>query len=154
MKKIILICLTLLSFGAFAQNANIPEKPVKWTANIENVEGEPHLFIRAKTEKGWHFFSDTPGGDGMAIPTEIVVAFKQGETDMELPIHDAQANNPPTKHKMEGMGEVSYYEGDVVYSFPIATLNTRIFTIRVGYQCCNDKLCLPPANEEIEVKGE
>lgn len=154
MKKIIIICMMLLGFNSYAQNNAIPEKPVQWTANIENVDGEPYLFIRATAEKGWHFFSDSPGGDGLAIPTEITVSFKQGDAEMELPVKDAQADKQPTKHKMEGMGEVSYFEGNVVYSFPISSLNTRALGVTVSYQCCNDKMCLAPASDIVEVKGQ
>jgi thiol:disulfide interchange protein DsbD len=154
MKKILLLAFMAIGLMTSAQNASNPEKPVQWSANIENFEGEPHLYIRAKVEKGWHFFSANPGGDGLAIPTEIRVTWSNGDGELEVPVLDAQANLPPVEHEIEGMGKLKYFEGDVVYSFPIAALNTRNFTIDINYQCCNDKMCLPPAIEQLEVRGQ
>jgi hypothetical protein len=154
MKNVLIIIALFLGLNSFAQNAVAPEKPVKWSTYIKDVDGEPNLFIKATVEKGWHYFANIPGGDGLAIPTNIVVSYMDNDQSMEFPVSDAQADNQPKEHNMEGMGKVKYFESDVIYSFPISSLKTRMFTVSIEYQCCNDKMCLPPTSEMLEVRGQ
>jgi hypothetical protein len=147
MKNLLLLCIISLSMTLWAQDNKVPEKPVVWNTYIKQVESEPYIFITAKLAPGWHYFSNEPGGDGLAIPTIIKFMFTQDGMELEVPVSDAQADKSPTKHRMEGMGEVSYFEGEVTYSFPITDIKGKDFLISVDYQCCNDRMCLPPASE-------
>jgi thiol:disulfide interchange protein len=149
MKKILILCFALLSLNLIAQDT---PKPVKWTSYLEdNEEGETEIIIKAIIEKDWHVFTSAPGGDGLAIPTTIVVGMMIGDLAMELPVGDEVANQTPKEMTMEGMGKLKYYEGELSYAFPINSLKTRKFTVTVNYQTCNDKMCLPPETVVLDV---
>ncbi len=152
MKKILLFALMLIGLNINAQDSQEQKKPVKWISYLKaNAEGGTDLIIKAKMDEGWHIFTANPGGDGLAIPTTIVVSMMQGDNSMELPVGDEVASQAPKKMKIEGMGEVNYYEKEVSYAFPIDALQTRKFDVTIEYQTCNDKMCLPPVKELIEV---
>jgi len=141
MKKIILSLLILFcSAIAFSQNMN----PVKWTfsATKNPTSGKYTLYAKASIEKDWHVFATDPGGDGLLIGTQLVINPKlklnnQSEVRME--------RKPITKD-MEGIGMVNFFENDAVFMLDFDSTKPFKLTGTITYQCCNDKMCLPPTD--------
>ncbi len=158
MKKIIissllsLIALLFIAPISMAQTAS----PVKWSYQIkENADKVSTIYVKATIDKGFHIFTNEPGDtDGFLVPTTIGVKFMgpDGAT-ITMPITDRMANTKPIQANMEGIGNVNYYEGDVVYSMPFArTTHTIGGSILISYQCCDHKMCLPPTELELKIK--
>ena len=155
MKKLILFILIFISAKSFSQIASIPKQeieiPVSWSTSTAQSGNTRSIVIKATINKGWHIFSSTPGGDGFLIPTEIFVLNKRPVDSLVANVTDTFANKKPTHAKIEGIGEVNYFENNVEYKVTVPT-NCDYYMIRIKYQCCNDKMCLPPQDEEMSVR--
>jgi thiol:disulfide interchange protein len=150
MKKIVssILLIIAIAFGSNAQNAN----PVKWNYTVVKTDNGTELQIHAAIEKGWHIFTAKPGGDDLAIPTEIKVEFVDGKGVKNVVIvGDRQANQKPTKKNIEGMGIVNYFENDLVYKTNYNAFEAQQILIHITYQTCNDQMCLPPTDVDFTI---
>jgi hypothetical protein len=146
---------SLLTFkNAKAQTSD--KVPVKWTCNVsKNADNVNTLFVKASIDKGYHIFSGKPGDeDGFLIPTTIEIEIGAAPANViKIPITDRHANKKPIQAKMEGIGTVNFYEKEVVYSIPFEVVgNNSNAVVNITYQCCNDKMCLPPVDLSLPIK--
>jgi Disulphide bond corrector protein DsbC len=154
MKKIFTLIAIGFTYFAQAQTAKTNSEaveeldPVTWKAALDHIDDADYILVTANIEKGWHIFTNNPGGDGFAIPTTIKLV---SSTDT-VNITDRMANVKPTQHNFEGMGLMNFFEGKVVYKILMPSNKERHWKLLITYQCCNDKMCLPPADVEMMVK--
>jgi DsbC/DsbD-like thiol-disulfide interchange protein len=149
MKKLVLFFAIMSSFFAKAQDL----KPIKWNYQYNKTTDGPVVVLHSKMDKGWHIFSNKPGGDDLAIPTEITITYLDEKgVKQTVNITDRQANVKPVSHKIEGFGTVSYYENEVSYKINISKYNTTALDVNITYQACNDKMCLPPTDVNFKIK--
>jgi Disulphide bond corrector protein DsbC len=154
MKKI--FTLIAIGFTCFAQaqtkktttEAVEELDPVTWKAGIDHIDGADYVVVTANIEKGWHIFTNNPGGDGFAIPTSINLVNSKDT----IKITDRMASVKPTQHNFEGMGVMNFFEGKVVYKALMPSHKERHWRLLITYQCCNDKMCLPPADVDMLLK--
>ena len=146
MKQLFFILLMLTSTLGFAQEGS----SVKWTFSHHkgNNPNEYVLVAKASIKEGFHVFSTDPGGDGLMIPTDVVLNDKSvfNKTGSFIP-----SRRPITK-KMEGIGMVNYFEGDIEFTLTVETSKATAIEGVLTYQCCNDKMCFPPTDISFNEK--
>lgn len=146
MKQLFFILLMLTSMISIAQDAS----PVKWTFSTRNGNhpNEYVLVAKANIQDGFHVFSTDPGGDGLMIPTDVVLKDKSAfkKTGSFIP-----TRRPITKN-MEGIGMVNYFEGEIEFTLTVETDKAKAIEGILTYQCCNDKMCFPPTDISFNEK--
>jgi DsbC/DsbD-like thiol-disulfide interchange protein len=107
------------------------------------------LAVRFRTALGWHFFAvGDDGHAGPVLPTTLNLDLPAGATtdgDWELPEPDIY--DGPT-------GRGRGYDGDVTFRRRITIDQSQspgvlTLPLTVGYQACNDSLCVRPAPAEL-----
>jgi thiol:disulfide interchange protein len=141
--------MLLSALPAFAQN------PIRWSLAASEqtliVAGDTFsVELSAQIDPPWHLYapSQPPGGP---VPLVINVPFSQpfsqfGETDSPLP---KVATDPNFNI------ETQFYEEHATFTIPIQVESAKpgrhTLSVVVTYQTCNDRLCLPPAEEELKM---
>jgi DsbC/DsbD-like thiol-disulfide interchange protein len=145
MKRIFLLLLVILSLPSFGQDLN----PVSWTFTSakDSTSKFQIIEIKASIQPGWHVFTADPGGDGLLIPTTVTFDTKK-ELSQLSPM--AIEGNLHTE-KMDGIGIVNYYDGDVYYRYKVEVNTNVTLTGKVEFQTCNNQMCLPPKEIEFTI---
>jgi thiol-disulfide isomerase/thioredoxin len=140
------VAVFVLSVAASAQDLNpitlslktsLPSKPLKPGDTFE-------VHTTAKIQAGWHLYS-LRKIEGGPIPTRITVPEGQPfELGGEIKSPDSLTDRDPNF----GV-DVEFFEEEATFTLPIkvkadALAGKRETEIRVRYQTCNDKVCLPP----------
>ncbi len=144
---LLLIAGLCFSANTFAQTEEVH---AKWTYEARKKKaGEYELIFHLKLDKGWHIWSLDPGGDGY----QIVPSFNIADNP------NVKVQGPPTekghvtKTEMDGVdGVVSYLSGKIDYAVDVTVRNKTVITGKLNYQICNDRLCLPPTDEDFEIE--
>lgn len=146
MKKFFLFALFLSAYQLFAQDL----KPVKWAFSISKNEKTQvyTLSALATIEDGWHVFAPEPGGDGLLIPTEVKITNQKGVQT----IGSLTPARRPVTHDMDGIGMVNYYEGEINFTIEFTANQVNTLQGMASFQCCNDKMCLPPTDIPFSLK--
>ena len=146
MKNLLFLFFMLFSF---AVNAQPNQSPVKWKFDVKkSSENTYTIYSTAIIEKGWHVFTTEPGGDGLLIPTAINIDENKGITISKPFTLDGKF----VTHDMEFVGKVNYVEG--IGQFTITVISKTATTLKglLTYQCCNEKMCLPPTDVPFSVE--
>ena len=131
--------LTLSLYGA--------EDPVKWTLTIEPAAAPPgsHVLAKfaAKIEPGWHLYSLTTPKGG-PIPTTGGLADNPAVAGFKI-------FQPKPERKLDPNFQIDTetFADEVTLLFDVelkkdAPAGPAEITAQARYQCCNDRLCLPP----------
>ena len=145
MKNVLFICLMLIGFGAKAQES---QTPVFFKFDVKkNAVNNFTIYATATIEKGWHVFTTDPGGDGLLIPTSINIDENKDITILKPFILEGKF----VSHEMEGMGKVNYVENVGQFTINITTKTATKLIGTLTYQCCNDRMCLPPTDVPFSV---
>jgi hypothetical protein len=124
--------------------------PIAWKVAESPVQAQPgavvKLRIQATIGAGWHLYAlkEIPGGPK---PTRFTV-----EAPAEL-AGKVEAPDPLVAEDSNFNAEVEYYEESAEFAVPVrlpAKLPERV-VVRVRYQSCSDKECLPPKTVELSV---
>jgi thiol:disulfide interchange protein len=142
---ILLFCLTGLLFSQIIS-------PVKWKTSIKELQNQEfEALISAKIEKPWHLYSkDLNPNSG--IPTEV--NFKPNP-HVQLIGKLTEKGNQQKVFSEAFKTELLYYSDDVFYIQKFKVLDAskeQIINIEVYYQVCDDKMCLAPESELLQVK--
>jgi DsbC/DsbD-like thiol-disulfide interchange protein len=144
--------LCVAAFGA--------ENPVAWTAAASAKSAAAGSTIRVKLtaeiQPGWHLYSlDQPPGGPNA--TEIWV----GDGQPFEAAGDVKAPKPHVIFDPNFSMQVGLYTGRTEFEVPVkvaagTSSGRHAVAIDARYQCCSDRLCLPPrtitAQADVEVK--
>lgn len=139
----------ILIFFSVATKAQILN-PIKWTSSVEQKnETEATLIFKPIIEKGWHIYGQVIDGDG-PIPTEITFT---KSNDYELVGKPKETGGHKMMDATWGF-EVTYLSDGAYFSQKIKIKNPAPFQIKasIGYQICDDKMCLPPDDAEFIFK--
>ncbi len=142
---VLFLMLVLMALHNYAQ---MPEV-VHWNISTEKGadKNETKIRIVATIDSGWHIFAENPGGDGLLIPTSIKITVNNKVPEMMPP----KQTNIPQKATMDGVGEVYYYENNYTWENVFGAKPKSKLKIIIEYQCCNDKMCLPPKTIEKNI---
>ncbi|MBK7762712.1 MAG: hypothetical protein IPI46_04980 [Bacteroidetes bacterium] len=147
MKNLLFILFMSFTLQSIAQD---PAKIVKWkfSSTKGNAEHQYVITAVATIDSGWHVFAPEPGGDGLLIPTDLQFNGK----NMPKNVGKFTPRRRPITHEMEGVGMVNYYEGEVDFIIIVEVDKAQTLTGMVSFQCCNDKMCLPPTDVPFTIK--
>ena len=115
---------------------------VTYNAKSESVE------FNAKIEKGWHMYSQNLNKDLGPVPTEF--SFND-QKEIKL-VGKTQEPEPIKKYDANFEGDVSYFEGDVIFTQKIRPKTETELTGTITYMVCNGEMCLPPTDQEFTVR--
>lgn len=144
MYKLLFLFAMLGSFTLSAQDNN----PVKWTFSVQKGSEANQYILKAvaNVPEGFHVFAPDPGGDGLLIPTEITFTTTGIKTGPMI------AQRKPITKEMKGIGFVNYYEGEIEFTVTVEGSKLTKLVGQVTSQCCNDNMCLPPADSPFNIK--
>ncbi len=144
-----LALLALFGFGSPSAHA---QNPVKWSAvaKVQDARaGEvATVQLKAVMEKGWHVYSPTtPAGGPIATKIEVAPGSK-------TTVAGKIAQPKPVRKMDAGFGiETETFEKSVTFGVPLKINSSAKSSIkgvlRVRYQACNEKLCLPPKTVSV-----
>jgi DsbC/DsbD-like thiol-disulfide interchange protein len=144
---------------AFAVAAGAAEDPVAWSGKTSPEKPLPRgarftVELEAVIQPGWHLYSlDQP--DGGPIATEITLPAGQ-------PFSFAGSIAAPKPHSVFDANfnmRVGFYLEKAQFRVPLevgsgAAAGKTTLNIQTRYQCCNDKLCLPPKKVTVPISIE
>jgi thiol:disulfide interchange protein DsbD len=144
-KLLILVIVSLVSFGAFAQI----ETPVKWSYAAKRLSStEAVVFLRATIQDGWHIYSMNLK-DGGPIKTSFTFT---PSSDYSL---DGKTTEPTpiTKFEKAFSMNVSYFEKSVTFQqkIKLKSANASVVKGKLEFMTCNDKKCLPPDDVDFSI---
>lgn len=146
----------LACLGMFAVVAASGEDPVTWSAKRSPEKplmrgARFTVELAAQIQPGWHLYSfDQP--EGGPIPTEISLPAGQ-EFSFAGTIAAAK---PHTVFDSNFNMRVGFYLEKAQFRVPLevgraAGVGVTTLNIQTRYQCCNDKMCLPPKRVSVPV---
>jgi thiol:disulfide interchange protein len=123
------------------------QDPVQWTLTFDRKSAPAGSHVLGKftgaIESGWHLYSPTTPQGG-PIPTTISLAGSPVVAGVKL-------YEPKPERKLDPNFNIDTetYQGEVVFLFdvelkPDVAAGPVELTAQTRYQCCSDKLCLPP----------
>lgn len=143
MKNIFWILLLLLSANIVAQ-----ENPVKWTATQVKEGKDDMIKVTAKMDGHWHIYSMHLTEEFGPIPTTITFS----ENDNIEYLGKIEEGKPKREKDANFDMVIDYFDETADFKQKIKVKEATTVKISVYYMCCNDKKCLPPKEEIIEVK--
>lgn len=129
-----------LSFGLQAQT----KPPVQWSFSLTATEQPQQVVLHAMAtiEDGWHVFTNQPGGDGLLIPTDIVL----NESNQVTVVNPFSVVGNSITKNMDGVGNVNYIEKMGEFTTVLTVKKGQVVEGVLTYQVCNDRMCLPPTD--------
>lgn len=146
MKKLLAVLGFL--FFSLAASAQI-EDPVDWSFYSEKInEKEAYLVLKASIEPGWHVYSQFIK-EGGPVPTsfkfsksaDYVLVGKVTESPKAVSAFDKNFDMT-----------ISWHENEVIFKQRITLNRATEVTGTLEFMVCNDRKCLPPAEEEFSIK--
>ena len=123
--------------------------PVKWSFSVEQKDNETTLFLKATIEKQWHLYAQDIG-EGGPIPTSFKFTTS---SDYEL---IGKVIEPEAKifHDPNFDMDLKFFETTVTFKQKIKEKTDKPFDVKgtLEFMVCNDKMCLPPTEEEFDFK--
>ncbi len=140
MKNIYILLMGILLVN-YTQ-AQIVEDPTRWKHQVNHIEKDLYEVVTTCTftNKTWHLYSMTPGGDGTLIAPELSYTFNNG----------AKKEGKTTEHgkkvteDIKGVGTVHYFKNKIEYKQKFRATKDGTVKGSVYYQTCDDEMCLPP----------
>ena len=123
------------------------EDPVQWTLTLQPKTAPPGSHVLGKLTgtiaSGWHLYSPTTPKGG-PIPTTIALSQSPA-------VATVKAYEPKPERKLDPnfQLETETFAGEVVFLLDIELKKDAVpgaveLTAQARYQCCSDRLCLPP----------
>ena len=154
----ILIGMVVFSaVAAFAQEEN----PITWTVKAEGTlrpvkAGEMfNVVLTAQISEGWHLYALTQKPDTPVIAT--VISIPRGQP---FKLGGPIKSPPPEVAMDENFGvETEFYVGSAEFIVPVSVQpdvapGKQKLVVNGYYQTCNDRFCLPPRTDKVEMTVE
>jgi thiol:disulfide interchange protein DsbD len=136
-----------IGFFALASAANAAEDPVQWTMRFDTKSAPPGSHVLARLNgtiaPGWHVYSMTtpPGG-----PNPTTAGLADNPVVAGFKIFQAK---PERKLDPNFNIDTETFAGEIVLLLDVelkkgAPAGPAELAAQVRYQCCNDRICLPP----------
>ena len=119
-------------------------QPVAVAASREVLQdGSQVVLLKMKMHPGYHIYSAVGSGEAF-VPLKVEIALPEGyekQGDMQRPA--------PLPFNTNG---TMMYEDTVVFVQPVTGTGAGTLTCTVSYQCCNNNICYPPAEQTVTVQ--
>ncbi|MBD5214495.1 MAG: thiol:disulfide interchange protein [Bacteroidales bacterium] len=146
MKRVFTLIFSLIAIMVSAQIV----EPISWTSSIEmNDDNTGSVTVSANIESGWHVYGLESVEDG-PIPTQISVILPEGISA----VGDLTPSVAAEKGFDSSFGcEISYWDKDITFTQVIERTSdvSAPVVVKIRYQACDDKRCLPPSSEEFKL---
>jgi thiol:disulfide interchange protein DsbD len=147
-----LACLAALT----APRAAAAQNPVRWSlapaADAKPEPGKPIPVVATATiDEGWHLYAMTEP------PGPIALTFALDKSG-PFALAGAITESTPTKKFDPNFNLMTeFHEEKATFTVPVAPApgtpaGTHTFVLTVTYQTCNDRFCLPPKTEKLQVE--
>ncbi len=153
----LLMFMGLAGFPAARAQDQAPV-PIHWTAALQSA---PHplqpgqkvsLALSADIDSGWHIYAFPQSPGSPIVETQVTVPDGQAlalSGDIQPP--KSQSQMDPTVGK-----PIDVYKDSVTFDIPLKVAKKtgtgkQSFEVDVRYQACNDRLCLPPRTDKVNV---
>jgi DsbC/DsbD-like thiol-disulfide interchange protein len=154
-----LVFAGLVGFCAARAQDQAPA-PIHWAAALKSAHAlqpgqKVTLTLTADIDSGWHIYAFPQPPGSSVIPTEITIPDGQPLSlagDIQPPQPQSQVD--PTIGK-----EIDIYASSVTFDLPMkvakkAHAGKQDLEVDARYQACNNRLCLPPRTEKVQLSVE
>lgn len=140
MKRILLLFTILISsLGVFGQ---MVDDPTTWTFSSKKISDDTYEVIaKVKLVPEWHVWSNSPGGDGMQVPTSFT--FKENK-NFKVSGKIKESGKKISKEFTGVDGITHYYENSATFKQRIKVTDNTTIEGEMNYQTCDHKQCLQP----------
>lgn len=135
--------------------AAAPKSPVQW--HVKAAPGKPvktgakfHVTITGVPDSGWHLYAlEEP--EGGPIATEV--SLTEGDPADLLRVEESRPKMLPDPVTQKPAG---FFDGPADFVLHLqsekeAPAGPGVLRVMVRYQSCNDRMCLPPHTETVQV---
>jgi thiol:disulfide interchange protein len=136
-RLIVVLLVSICTAIAVAQ-----QQVVHWTAS---AAGAGMIELHGKIDAGWHLYGLATDKTVPNVPTEVTAVPPlrlAGKVEQPKPIHKMDPNFG---------AEVDYFEHEVTFKVPVSPQKIEGQKLKVHYQACNDRSCLPPTDAEVTI---
>lgn len=147
MIKRAILCISLF----FVALVSWSQSPIKWSASIkmsDDVNGV--VILKATIANGLHLYGiDIPTGG--PVPTSFNFKNSQGITFIDGPVPSVR---PIVAHDDVFDFDLNWWEREVSFKqkFIVNGDNEAIVDCVIKYMACDNKCCMPPRKEHIQLK--
>ncbi len=149
----VLVAIALVGAGV---GPALAQKAVSWSAARADkapvkAGGPVNVELSAKIDEGWHLYALTQVAGG---PNALVISVPK---DQPFALSGAiQAPVPKTEFDPNFNIDTQFHAERAVFALPLKVATgtkdgTHKFKAVVAFQVCNDRICLPPTEEELTV---
>jgi len=152
--SILAISLAILSLSSYV-GATQKITPVRWL--VKNAPAKPikpgakfTIIVEAAIDPGWHLYAlEEPKGG----PTATEIALTEGDATDLLRVEQSKPKVLPDPVFQQPTG---FFETTAAFTLhlelaPDAAPGAHTLHVLAKYQSCNDRLCLPPHIDTIEI---
>lgn len=141
-------CLSMISIASICKaHAQAMQDPCRWTYAVKNNSAnEYELSFTLNLDKGWHIWAIKVGGDGSQIAPFFSFNANKNIQLVGTIVEKGQLQTA----LIEGIdGKVNFYANQVRYFQIVKAKAGTIITGTHSYQVCNDKMCMPPKDQNF-----
>ena len=145
--KIVRLSTAVFALAVFAPPAAPIEDPIQWALVLEATGARPGgrvlAILTATMEPGWHLYSLTTPKGG---PNATTVTMTDNPAVAGVRVYQPKPlrqMDPNFRIETETFGEKLRLLVEIALK-PDAAAGPIVLEARVRYQCCTDKICLPP----------
>lgn len=148
-RKNILSILLFIACLAFTKADVL--KPVKWQTTGKQINQQTiRMEFKAQIDKNWHLYGSKIEGKG-PVPTSVFY----DDSSLFKSIEPLVPDRPPESIYDPNFGiKLPFYNNTVTFTQTLTTHDANPLKITgfIEYMCCDDKTCIPPAQEEFSVQ--
>ncbi|MES2800144.1 MAG: protein-disulfide reductase DsbD domain-containing protein [Bacteroidota bacterium] len=138
--------LFLLFFSMFFDGLSIAQEHITWDFTYNSSTSE--IEMKASLDNGWHIYSQHLAENAGPVPTRFIFqkdkAFKLSTKVMEpTPIEEFDKNFE---------SNVKYFDKEVVFTNKVKVKKQGAVRGTVTYMICNEVMCMPPVDQQFEIK--
>ncbi len=113
-------------------------------AVLDRGDGRREVVLKLSIRAGYHLYAHVAPSDAF-LPTTVEVVLPEGYRalgPLEFP--------PSTPY--DSKGKTGLYTGTIVFAQAVAGTGPGEARVKLGYQVCDDAVCLPPVEHEFTVR--
>ena len=133
---------SLLAVGQF-------HNPVKWSTSYEHVGGDEFMLVyKASIEDGWNIYSQYLESDDGPIPTSFT--YDNGAHFELVGKNEEGGDRKEVFDEVFQMNVAKFFK-EAIFSQKVKVVDySKPITGYLEFMTCDDKQCLPPAEESFE----
>ena len=143
-------CLLLMSLLVATCAFGQPASKIQWSSHILSGDTKPNgrvtVELDAQIEAKWHLYA-LPPTKATNIPTTITV-----DAPAKL---DGKVTQDKPEYKFDNnfQAEVEFFANSAKFMVPVTLGPEGKGSLKVNFQACNDRMCLPPTTVTVPIGG-